>query len=257
MYIPDKLIDFITSNTPEKYAVSLGCVAEIQNPKGYSIIAHAVSEGAFRPEDFVWVWRNEGKRRRTWLAVASRLAKELLILRRDVEAAVPRGWKILRGKLKGLRKDGSFIYEPFEQPKTRKEVRIVKRRKVTIYFDGSRSKDGAAACGLVFVGERGTKKEFTRRLPEGYTHNMAEWVALWWALKKLTQKRISGWDIEIKGDSQLVVKQVNGEWKLKKEKWQRVWNESQEMIRKLKSWGNTVKIIWIPREENLADKVSR
>ena len=133
----------------------------------------------------------------------------------------------------------------------------MKRRKVTIYFDGSRSKDGAAACGLVFVGEKGTKKEFTKRLPEGYTHNMAEWVGLWWALKKLTQKRISGWDIEIKGDSQLVVKQVNGEWKLKKEKWQRVWNESQEMIRKLKSWGNTVKIIWIPREENLADKVSR
>jgi len=255
MYIPSKLIDFITSNTPEKYAVSYGCIAEIQNPRGYSIIAHAVSKGAFKPRDFVWVWRNEGGKKRTWLAVASRLAKEILILRRDVEAPLPRGWKILRGKLKGLRKDGSFIYEPFEQP--RKEVRIMKRRKVTIYFDGSRSKDGAAACGLVFVGERGTKKEFTRKLPDDYTHNEAEWTALWWALKKLTQKRISGWDIVIKGDSQLVVKQINGEWKLKKEKWQRVWNESQEMIQKLKSWGNTVKIIWIPREENLADKVSR
>lgn len=86
------------------------------------------------------------------------------------------------------------------------------------------------------------------------TNNMAEYAALGYALKFLAD---AGWkgELAIYGDSQLVVKQVTGDWACNKEHLQKV---RERVLVLMKSVGDPVSIEWIPREENeAADALSR
>jgi ribonuclease HI len=58
-----------------------------------------------------------------------------------------------------------------------------------------------------------------------------------------------GEEIEIYGDSQLVVKQMNGEWGVKKGAYAEYAYKASILLCNLKE-KNTVTIQWIPREQN-------
>jgi ribonuclease HI len=82
--------------------------------------------------------------------------------------------------------------------------------RVHLYFDGgSRGNPGPAAIGWVLVSGDGIVTEGNERIGET-TNNRAEYEAL---VRGLEVAREYGFDeVEIRGDSQLVVKQVRGEW---------------------------------------------
>lgn len=82
--------------------------------------------------------------------------------------------------------------------------------RVHLYFDGgSRGNPGPAAIGWVLVSGDGIVTEGSARVGE-MTNNRAEYEAL---IRGLEVTCEYGFDeIEIRGDSQLVVKQVRGEW---------------------------------------------
>jgi ribonuclease HI len=92
-------------------------------------------------------------------------------------------------------------------------------RKITIYTDGgSRGNPGPAAIGIVFYNERGQKiKEYSEFLGEA-TNNEAEYQAVIFALKKFKtffgKQLAKSTEIEIKSDSELMVKQLKGEYKI-------------------------------------------
>ncbi|MDO8486600.1 MAG: ribonuclease HI family protein [Candidatus Staskawiczbacteria bacterium] len=125
-------------------------------------------------------------------------------------------------------------------------------KKIIIYTDGgSRGNPGKAAIGVVFCNEMGQEiKKFGEYLGDNLTNNEAEYSAVIFALKKFKAlfgksiAKIS--EVEIKSDSELLVKQMNGEYKLLDEKIQKFFIE----IWNLKMDFKGVKFKTISREKN-------
>lgn len=125
-------------------------------------------------------------------------------------------------------------------------------KKITIYTDGgSRGNPGKAAIGVVFCNERDQIiKKYGECIGDNLTNNDAEYSAVIFALKKfkaLFGKAIATTsDVEIRADSELVVKQLNGEYRLQDPKIQQFFIE----IWNLKFDFKSVKFKHIPREKN-------
>jgi len=125
-------------------------------------------------------------------------------------------------------------------------------KKIIIYTDGgSRGNPGKAAIGVVFCNEKEQViKKFGEYLGDNLTNNDAEYQAIIFALKKfkaLFGKAIAEIsDVEIRSDSELVVKQLNGEYRLQDPKIQQFFIE----IWNLKFDFKSVKVKHIVREKN-------
>ena len=124
-------------------------------------------------------------------------------------------------------------------------------KKITVYIDGgSRGNPGPSAIGVVFRNENGQMfKEYSECLPDG-TNNEAEYQGAIFALKKfkaLFGKKIAETsEVEVRSDSELLVKQLNGEYKILDEKIQKLFLE----VWNLKFDFKSVKFKHIPREKN-------
>ncbi|MGH7240065.1 MAG: ribonuclease HI family protein [Candidatus Saccharimonadales bacterium] len=125
-------------------------------------------------------------------------------------------------------------------------------KKMIIYTDGgSRGNPGKAAVGVVFCNEKGEIiKTFGEYLGDGLTNNEAEYRAVILALKKF--KAVFGkpvakvTDVEIRSDSELLVNQMEGRYKIENENIQKFFME----IWNLKIDFKTVTFKAIPREKN-------
>ena len=82
----------------------------------------------------------------------------------------------------------------------------------TIHFDGGGQSPGPVTAACIVELSDGTFDQAVKRFDQG-THNTAEWEALKLGLR-LALKRGER-HVVVKGDSTLVVKQVNREWKTK------------------------------------------
>jgi ribonuclease HI len=80
------------------------------------------------------------------------------------------------------------------------------------------------------------------------TSNVAEWYALKQALRYILggSGLINAYSTSIYGDSQLVIRQINGEYACTNKNIIRLYNDCRELKRKI---GN-VNFTWIPRDEN-------
>ena len=124
-------------------------------------------------------------------------------------------------------------------------------KKITIYTDGgSRGNPGPSAMGVIFCNEKGEAfKKYSEYLGE-VTNNEAEYQAVILALKKfkaLFGKKIAGSsDVEIKSDSELLVEQLNGKYKILEPRmgdlFLEIWN--------LKIDFKKIKFVLISREKN-------
>jgi len=92
-------------------------------------------------------------------------------------------------------------------------------RKIIIYTDGgSRGNPGPSAAGAVFCNEKGVIfKKYSEYLGEK-TNNEAEYQAVILALKKFKQvfgkKLAKNTEIEIRADSELLIRQLTGLYKI-------------------------------------------
>ncbi len=124
-------------------------------------------------------------------------------------------------------------------------------KKIIIYTDGgSRGNPGPSAVGVVFCNEKGEIfKKYSEYLGEA-TNNVAEYQAVIFALKKFKalfgKKLAESSEIELRSDSELLVRQLNGEYKILEQKIQHlfiaIWN--------LKIDFKKVKFTLISREKN-------
>ena len=123
--------------------------------------------------------------------------------------------------------------------------------KIIIYTDGgSRGNPGPAGMGVVIANEKGKMvKEYSGFLGVK-TNNEAEYEAVIFGLKKikalLGKEKIKNTEIEFRLDSQLIARQLNGEYKIEEERlfplFIKIWN--------LKMNFGTIKFSEIPRERN-------
>jgi ribonuclease HI len=115
-----------------------------------------------------------------------------------------------------------------------------------IYFDGGARGNGKADClaGYAFV----TWDDYHEGgIERGATNNEMEYMGLHAALNYACACGLK--NPEFKGDSKLVVEQVNGRWKCKAKNLQSIHNECTSILKENPGWTVT----WIPREENPAD----
>jgi len=132
-------------------------------------------------------------------------------------------------------------------------MKTQKSTALIIYTDGgSRGNPGQSAIG-VYIPER--EKRYGEYVGEG-TNNEAEYKAIIFALKKakslLGSHIAQQTDVEIRSDSQLIVNQLSGLFKLKESElfqyFIAIWNLKQDF--------KSVSFTHIPREKNaIADRL--
>lgn len=126
-------------------------------------------------------------------------------------------------------------------------------KKFVIYTDGgARGNPGKSAIGVYFSNLDKTYSEF---IGEG-TNNIAEYKAVIFALQKaksiLGKDKAKNTEIEIRSDSELLVNQLNGKYKIKEEKLKLLFVDIWNLMQDFKS----VKFKHINREENkIADAI--
>ena len=117
-------------------------------------------------------------------------------------------------------------------------------KRTILYCDGAaRGNPGPASYGYCLIEDSETIFEEGKRIGET-TNNVAEYSGLLAGLKKALELGIS--DIEVRSDSQLLIRQLKGEYKVKAPGLIPLFEEAVVLKRKFKS----VKLEHIPREEN-------
>lgn len=119
-------------------------------------------------------------------------------------------------------------------------------RKVLIFTDGaSRGNPGPASIGISFVDESSGEEVFYWGEPLGHqTNNFAEYFGV---LKALEIAEKNGVDsFELRSDSQLLIRQILGQYKVKNENLKPLFQEVKGLERKFKN----CRWVHVAREEN-------
>ncbi len=123
--------------------------------------------------------------------------------------------------------------------------------KATLFTDGAaRGNPGPAASGAVLLSPEGAVVAEVGRYLGTATNNVAEWNALCIGLEAALERGIS--ELSIRMDSELVVKQVLGEYRVKHAALQPLHRRVLALLQQLEHFD----IKHVPRAQNkLADKL--
>jgi len=125
------------------------------------------------------------------------------------------------------------------------------RYEVIVYIDGaSRGNPGPAAAAFILTDPAGTKLHAKAFFFGQTTNNVAEYTAICKALE--AAKQIGAKQLMVFSDSELLVKQINGEYKVKSEQIRPLFQQAVNLLGQFESW----KVQHITREKNKeADKL--
>jgi len=123
-------------------------------------------------------------------------------------------------------------------------VSKAKEQSVLMVDGAARGNPGKAGCGAVICDADGNVvKELSRYL--GYaTNNVAEYEGLLMGLEALLQ--MGRKKVVIQSDSQLMVRQLNGEYRVKDDKLKKLFARAVDLLRQLESY----RVVHVPRECN-------
>ncbi len=118
--------------------------------------------------------------------------------------------------------------------------------------DGAaRGNPGEAGCGAIIFDETGVVlKELSRYLGHA-TNNVAEYEGLLMGLEGVL--RLGGKVLQVQSDSQLLVRHLNGLYRVKDDKLRRLYQKALGLLHQLEAY----RIIHVAREQNrLADQLA-
>lgn len=129
----------------------------------------------------------------------------------------------------------------------------MKIEKAILYTDGaSRGNPGPAAIGAVIKDGQGRVLARISRRIGRTTNNQAEYQAVIAAIEEAVRLGVAG--VVIKSDSELVVKQINGRYRVKNP----ALKPLHQRVRELQSLFQSFVIASIPRHQNAeADRLSK
>ena len=117
--------------------------------------------------------------------------------------------------------------------------------KATLYADGgARGNPGPAALGALLVDEAGSVLREESQYIGRATNNVAEWRALVAGLEAALGAGVD--DIAVRMDSELVVRQLNGEYRVKHPDLKPLHDRARGLLRRFAR----VDIRHVPRKEN-------
>ncbi len=141
-----------------------------------------------------------------------------------------------------------------EAEKAREEERLAEERipRTRLYTDGAaRGNPGPAGAGAVIVSPEGHIVAKVGKFLGDNTNNYAEYMGLILGLKRARAMGIK--ELEILADSELLVKQLNGEYQVKAANLKPLHDEARALLGAFPS----VEVRHIPREQNsAADEMS-
>ena len=124
---------------------------------------------------------------------------------------------------------------------------------IEVYFDGlcQPINPGGISCYAFIVksDERIIHSDYgvaAKPFSEESTNNVAEYTALAKALQWLLANNFNSNKVEIKSDSQLIVNQLTGDYKVKSKRIVSLYKQVLLLKRKFQD----IEIKWVPREEN-------
>ena len=121
---------------------------------------------------------------------------------------------------------------------------------ILIYTDGgARGNPGPAGAGAVIYKDDAKMAEVSQYLGDHRTNNWAEYEALILALTAAKKHGLSGQAVEVRMDSELIVKQMNGEYQVKEET---LWPQYMKVHNLLVSSFPRARFTHVPRAENSA-----
>jgi ribonuclease HI len=123
--------------------------------------------------------------------------------------------------------------------------------KARLFTDGgARGNPGPAAYAYVLEAEDSTVLAAHGETIGVATNNVAEYRGLVEGLRKAVEVGIA--ELEVVSDSELVVHQMRGEWKIKKDTLRSLWEEAQDLAGRI----GKVRYTAVRREHNeLADRL--
>ena len=126
------------------------------------------------------------------------------------------------------------------------------KQEWTLMVDGAaRGNPGEAGCGAVICDANGAVVQELSRYLGHATNNVAEYEALLIGLEALLKSGKK--QIRVQSDSQLLVRQLNGEYRVKDEKLKTLFERATSLLRQFER----CRILHVPREENkLADRLA-
>jgi ribonuclease HI len=130
---------------------------------------------------------------------------------------------------------------------------------VDVHFDGACEEVGGrrvAAYGFTLEGAGFHHEDYGLAVPPGHsraTNNVAEYVGAICALEWLVRRGYTG-EVHVTGDSQLVVRQMKGEYQVRAEHLRPYHERLHQLARSFR----TVRFDWVSREQNRrADELSK
>jgi len=125
--------------------------------------------------------------------------------------------------------------------------------KYKLYFDGNKTPEGTSCSYVVTFGDKSVLEE-TKILSQETTINEAEYQGLLYGIERfldyLKTLRIPPKDVELEiyGDSQLVIQQLKGVYECKKPSLRVLRSKIKNLLTNFLSYD----FIWVNREQNLA-----
>ncbi|MHC4489583.1 MAG: reverse transcriptase-like protein, partial [Planctomycetota bacterium] len=117
--------------------------------------------------------------------------------------------------------------------------------KIVAHIDGgSRGNPGPAAAGFTLTDSAGSHLQAKALFIGRATNNVAEYTALVKALE--TAKRIGAEQLTVFSDSELLVRQINGRYKVKSEQIRPLFRQAVDLLGEFENW----KVRHITREKN-------
>jgi ribonuclease HI len=128
-----------------------------------------------------------------------------------------------------------------------------KNMKLIVYTDGgSRGNPGPSGCGIFIMDVDGNCVEKRFKYIGIATNNIAEYTA---GLLGITRSiELGATEIELRADSQLMIEQLSGNYKVKNIELKKIWLSIHEHI---SNWWGNVTFTHVFREQNIeADRLS-
>lgn len=116
--------------------------------------------------------------------------------------------------------------------------------RVTIHFDGGGPNPGPSACAAVAYDSAGNKIAEAGNLLGIATNNIAEWEGLLLGLRMADS--LGATRLSIRGDSQLIINQLQGIWGCKDPKLGERRDQALRLLTRFPQW----EALWVRREAN-------
>ncbi|MDO8602974.1 MAG: ribonuclease HI family protein [Candidatus Omnitrophota bacterium] len=125
-------------------------------------------------------------------------------------------------------------------------------KSINIFIDGaSRGNPGPSGIGIVFCDDQDKVVKKLFKFIGNATNNVAEYSALIYAMQEALIDRYD--DVKVKSDSELLTRQLTGEYKVKNDNLRPYYDMFQHIARGF----NKIEVISIAREINsIADKLA-